>query len=80
MEYNSIDSIHERIQSIISSLPVILEDSIPHDDNCPICLVSFRSILGEERCPDLSQEPPLCGVTKLAECGHLFCRKECASH
>jgi len=75
------DSPHDRIRRLISALPVLKKDSVPLDENCPICLISFDVILGEEKgleCltqEDGENEIANHGVTKLI-CGHLFCRKE----
>jgi hypothetical protein len=75
------DSPHDRICHLISSLPILTTDKVPLDDSCPICLISFNVILGEEQGLEcLAQEGggneiANQGVTKLG-CGHLFCRKE----
>ncbi|KAJ6515940.1 hypothetical protein C8R45DRAFT_958163 [Mycena sanguinolenta] len=59
------------VAAFISSLPVLAKDDVDIDDACPICLVSFESLLADTESED-------CGVTKL-DCGpisHIFCRKD----
>ncbi|KAI9069244.1 hypothetical protein FKP32DRAFT_1587046 [Trametes sanguinea] len=72
--------VEERIQLAISRLPTLTKDDVPIDDSCPICLNPFDAILqpkAGEATGD-SEEPPeldeLAGVTKLVDCGHVFCR------
>lgn len=64
---------HERIKAVIDSLPVLAApDLVDADDSCPICLMSFTSLL-QDSAPDA-------GVTKLMACNHVFCRKEYAAY
>ena len=63
----------DRIEAFLQSLPVLDKDSdLVLEDSCPICLMPFSSIFAE----DCSAEPEIAGVTKLAGCGHMFCRRE----
>lgn len=63
----------DRIEMFLESLPVLNKDSdLVLEDSCPICLMPFASIFAE----DCSTEPEIAGVTKLAGCGHTFCRRE----
>ncbi|KAF7352832.1 RING-type domain-containing protein [Mycena venus] len=64
-------AVEDRISAFINnSLSVLTKDDVDIDDSCPICLVSFESLLAESE-PN-SEE---CGVTKL-NCSHIFCRKD----
>jgi len=65
----------DSIQIAIDSLPTLPEDSVPLDDTCPICLMSFASIFCETA---VGTDMVFGGVTKLVGCGHLFCRKDLA--
>ncbi|KAF5369857.1 hypothetical protein D9758_001097 [Tetrapyrgos nigripes] len=59
------------VESFIESLPALHKSTIPPDESCPICLLSFEDILHDE-----TQEDPLSGVTKLPSCHHVFCRRD----
>ena len=66
----------QRIERAIQKLPTLSAQNVPLGDSCPICLMSFSSVLsGENVGPDAPGE--LAGVTKLQGCGHVFCRLEC---
>ncbi|KAL7282266.1 hypothetical protein ACG7TL_003735 [Trametes sanguinea] len=71
-------SMEERIQLAISRLPRLTKDAVPIDDSCPICLNPFDAILQPKAEEATAEEPPemdeLAGVTKLVDCGHIFCR------
>ncbi|KAF8195949.1 hypothetical protein K438DRAFT_1826782 [Mycena galopus ATCC 62051] len=58
------------VSVFINNLPVLSEDQVDSTDCCPICLVSFESILADSE-PNNEE----CGVTKL-DCSHIFCRKD----
>ncbi|KAF8812396.1 hypothetical protein BYT27DRAFT_7251932 [Phlegmacium glaucopus] len=63
----------DRIEMFLQSLPVLNKDSdVALEDSCPICLMPFTSIFAE----DCSAEPETAGVTKLMDCGHMFCRRD----
>lgn len=38
-------SVEERIAVMVSKLPILDQEQIPMEDACPICLVSFSSIV-----------------------------------
>ena len=64
-------SVHERIQLFIDALPVLSHNELASlaEDTCPICLVPFSAL----------NYPETRGIiTKLSQCGHIFCRKEYA--
>ncbi|GJE84983.1 C3HC4-type zinc finger protein [Phanerochaete sordida] len=63
----------QRVERAVQALPTLAAHDVPADDSCPICLLPFASVLGGENVgPGHSRE--LAGVTKLAGCGHVFCR------
>ncbi|KAK7061678.1 RING-type domain-containing protein [Favolaschia claudopus] len=69
-------SVDDRIASFVNTLPFLTAEHLKDDinDSCPICLVSFESLLNEQS--DLNEQER--GVTKL-DCGpisHTFCRKD----
>ena len=65
------------IQQAISALPTLTTTDIPLDDSCAICLTAFDAVLAEEAEMKVStQNKEDYGVTKLVDCGHMFCRKE----
>ena len=75
----------ERVEHAIAALPTLSREEIPLDDACPICLQSFEAIFGghaqEEHAtndgpPNGTDPEEHRGVTKLAGCGHVFCRFE----
>lgn len=76
--------IQDLLLDVIESLPKLSPESISLEDICPICLLSFATILSEQEKPpegpDLS--PPrlsfdgYLGITKLNQCGHVFCRRD----
>ncbi|KAG5715825.1 hypothetical protein E4T56_gene17066 [Termitomyces sp. T112] len=64
------DETRELISRVLESLPVLTAEDIPDDeDSCPICLIPFSSLF-------LDNTDDNCGVTKLAACNHIFCRKD----
>jgi hypothetical protein len=70
-------SVSDRVRLVINSLPVLTSDDVPLNETCPICLVSFGSILKECAEYNLDEGGSLLGgVTKLLGCGHVFCRNE----
>lgn len=70
----------ELIRRAISDLPILSATDIPLDDSCAICLTGFDTVLSEEAEMNAStqreEEMIHYGVTKLVDCGHMFCRKE----
>lgn len=72
----------QRVVSAIQNLPILPAQHVPLDEACPICLMSFASILdgsaqNEGVLHDVASKPiPLSGVTRLEGCGHVFCRVE----
>ncbi|KAJ7276349.1 hypothetical protein B0H12DRAFT_1214930 [Mycena haematopus] len=63
---------HSLVAAFIDSLPILTKDDVDVSDSCPICLVSFESLLAD------SEPKEGLGVTKLS-CGpisHIFCRKD----
>jgi hypothetical protein len=74
---DAIPSVSDRLRIAIDSLPVLGEKDIPLEESCPICLVSFSSIMTAQTELDSSEGIDLKGgITKLEGCGHMFCRKE----
>lgn len=73
-------SVSDRVKQFIRDLPILPKDQIPVEDSCPICLVPFTEILkGLEDAVEPGAEDEdgdERGVTKLEECGHIFCRRE----
>lgn len=63
------------VANALSSLELLSPNDIPNiDDFCPICLLTFRSVL-EPREDKLPQNAVL-GVARVGGCGHLFCVEE----
>ncbi len=74
-------TVDERISLAVHKLPTLDGQHVPPEDSCPICLVSFASILDgsvqEEGVVTLGErDVSLGGITKLEGCGHMFCRVE----
>jgi len=50
------------------------------DSRCPICQETFLSCIALEEMADVMETPAMSlydhGVTKLPQCGHIFCRKD----
>ncbi|KAF9247253.1 hypothetical protein BU15DRAFT_58118 [Melanogaster broomeanus] len=66
-----------RAQEAIDNLPVLEENVVPKDEFCAICLMPFASVLsGEHSCGDEKTNASDSGITKVAGCGHMFCRKD----
>lgn len=62
----------------ISRLPDLDEKDIDNlDDSCPICLLSFRSLL-DDTAEEVLGESSM-GLTKVEACGHIFCMNECVT-
>ena len=71
----------DRIRLAIDQLPTLTTNDVQLDDSCAICLTGFESILSDEAevkaANDLDVDTAIeLGITRLAGCGHLFCRKE----
>ncbi|VDC06179.1 unnamed protein product [Peniophora sp. CBMAI 1063] len=61
----------------ISSLPDLDEKDVDNlDDSCPICLLSFRSLL-DGTADEVLGESSM-GLTKVEACGHIFCMNDLA--
>jgi hypothetical protein len=74
---DAIPSVSDRLRIAMDSLPVLGEKEIPLEESCPICLVSFSSIITAPIELNSDEGADLNGsITKLEGCGHLFCRKE----
>ncbi|KXN83673.1 hypothetical protein AN958_00814 [Leucoagaricus sp. SymC.cos] len=80
-------SVPDRITQFIRDLPVLPKEQVPLEDACPICLVPFLEILKDEdiarkedtlRDEEKEAEGTETGVTKLDDCGHIFCRRDLA--
>lgn len=62
----------------ISRLPDLSEKDVDNlDDSCPICLLSFRSLL-DGTAEEVLGESSM-GLTKVEACGHIFCMNECVT-
>jgi hypothetical protein len=63
------------VADALASLELLPPGDIPSlDDFCPICLMTFRTVL-EPREHDLLGKAVL-GVARVGGCGHLFCAEE----
>ncbi len=73
----------------LKDLPSLKPEDVPEDEYCPICLLTFKSILEEQSEYQSKQEGTSnaepsetrisledVGVVKLSGCGHIFCRRE----
>ena len=67
----------QRIERAVQKLPTLSAHDVPLEDACPICLVSFSSVLAGDTVSAEEQGKELAGVTRLQGCGHMFCRLEC---
>lgn len=84
---NETEAWNTEVQALIGQailrLPTLGIFEVPQDDNCGICLQSFVSIAEEDPVDQgtcelaCGEEVQLSGVTRLAGCGHMFCRLEC---
>ena len=88
--HDALLSPHDRIKTLLASLPVLGKDAVDLEEPCPICLMPFSSVLADEADAGLNsaesnneadekekdKEEALDGVTKLVGCGHIFCRRE----
>ncbi|KAH7930097.1 hypothetical protein BV22DRAFT_1102063 [Leucogyrophana mollusca] len=68
-------ALFRRIQEALDDLPVLNADSIPKDESCAICLTPFSAVLVEQT-PPAELDSSEGGITKVAACGHMFCRKD----
>ena len=69
------DLIDPIVANALASLDLLTLNDIPNlDDSCPICLISFRTIL-EQRQDDLHGKTVV-GVARVGRCGHMFCAEE----
>ncbi|KAF5363304.1 hypothetical protein D9756_000670 [Leucocoprinus leucothites] len=72
----------ETVKNFIQDLPVLPREQIPLEDNCPICLLPFVEILQDEEestekgLEEKEGDKEVGGITKLEECGHIFCRRD----
>ncbi|PSR75031.1 hypothetical protein PHLCEN_2v9361 [Hermanssonia centrifuga] len=73
-------TVEQRIKRAVEKLPTLSPDHVPLQDSCPICLMTFSSIVDgsaqSEGSLAESSHVQLSGVTKLEGCGHVFCRVE----
>jgi hypothetical protein len=73
-------SLAEQLKDAVDNLPHLDPSEISLDESCPICLLTFKSIVGdpEERLllNHKSSELVVSGITKIEGCGHIFCRQE----
>jgi len=66
---NIPSDVGDHINALVESLPVLAsEDILDIEDSCPICLMSFSSLVSDANIGE--------GVTKLVACNHIFCRKD----
>ncbi|KAF9534881.1 hypothetical protein CPB83DRAFT_843090 [Crepidotus variabilis] len=76
-----------RIKTFLESLPELHKRDVDLEESCPICLVPFGALFAEHEAAtstatlDPSQEfaeekRVAGGITKLAGCGHIFCRND----
>ena len=69
------DLIDPIVANALASLDLLSPKDIPNlDDSCPICLMTFRTIL-EQRQDDL-HEKSVAGAARVGGCGHIFCVEE----
>ena len=69
------DLIDPIVANALASLDLLSPKDIPNlDDSCPICLMTFRTIL-EPRQDDL-HEKSVAGAARVGGCGHIFCVEE----
>ena len=72
----------ERIQGFVDGLPYVGKEEVGEEVWCPICFVELEAIFQEYEewrrngKEGREEEGKLLGVTKLAHCGHVYCRKE----
>ena len=72
---NASDLIDPIVANALASLDLLSSKDIPNlDDSCPICLMSFQTIL-EQRQDDLHGKA-VTGVARVGGCGHMFCAEE----
>jgi hypothetical protein len=69
------DVVDPIVANALASLELLSPKDIPSlDDFCPICLMTFRTVL-EPREDNLLGKTVL-GVARVGGCGHLFCAEE----
>jgi len=72
---NAPDLIDPVVANALASLDLLSPKDIPNlDDSCPICLMSFQTIL-EQRQDDLHGKA-VTGVARVGGCGHMFCAED----
>ncbi|THH31323.1 hypothetical protein EUX98_g2894 [Antrodiella citrinella] len=72
------------IDQTILNLPTLRKNQVPVDDSCGICLQPFDAIVNGDRQETgegtmtlgSGEEIRLDGITRLEECGHMFCRTD----
>ncbi|KLO14934.1 hypothetical protein SCHPADRAFT_286338 [Schizopora paradoxa] len=75
----------------LHELPSLKPEDVPEDEYCPVCFLTFKSLIEEQKELESKQEgtsntaqssePPasagdLVGIVKLTGCGHIFCRRD----
>jgi len=83
------DSDLNAARRFLKDLPSLRPEDVPEDEYCPICLLTFKSILEEHSEYQSKQEGASnaepsemrisledVGVVKLSGCGHIFCRRD----
>ncbi|KAI0053650.1 hypothetical protein FA95DRAFT_1674179 [Auriscalpium vulgare] len=69
------NDVADPVARALSALPQLSAEQIPNlDDACPICLISFRTILDKSGSEALGRD--IEGVTKVEACGHVFCAED----
>jgi hypothetical protein len=69
------DNVDPIVASALDSLDRLSPRNIPNlDDFCPICLLTFRTVL--EPREDSPPGKAVSGVARVGGCGHLFCVEE----
>ena len=72
---NTHDLIDPIVANALASLDLLPIKDIPNlDDSCPICLMTFQSILEQRQ--DVLQGKIVAGVARVGGCGHMFCAEE----
>ena len=60
------------VANALASLNLLPPKDIPNlDDSCPICLMTFRTILEQRQ-----DGKTVAGVARVGGCGHMFCAEE----
>ena len=72
---NAPDLIDPIVTNALASLHLLPPKDIPNlDDSCPICLITFRTILEQRQ--DVLDGKTVAGVARVGGCGHIFCAEE----